>query len=157
MRFRHMLAGTSGLVAAVAWTSVLVAQGPQYLLGARTVAGSGEPIWLRLFALPPLLQGAVGALLVIPMALAGIAVMFQMNKATARLRGMALAGFTTAALVVIAFGTLMVSNLGAASPTRLGRNAQLDLVGAAVLLILHGATALFLSTSRYNGRSAATV
>lgn len=143
MRWRHMLAATCGLAAAVAWATLLVAQEPRYLPAAQIATSSNEPILLRLFVLPSLLQGVAGMLLVIPMTLAGVAVMLRVNRAAAGLRGMALTGFTTAAIVVVAIGGLVL-----VSSARLGRGTQLELAGAAALLLLHGVTALLLSRPR---------
>ena len=151
MRWRHMVAGALGITAAVAWATLMVAEAPRYLVATRIVTGSGEPLLLRLFVLPAMVQGIAGALLVIPMAITGVAVMLRVRKAATGLRGMALAGFATAGSVVLVFGGIVLTNPGV-GPRQLGMAAQLELVGAAALLLLHGATALALSSPRALGQ-----
>ena len=146
MQSNRIVVGVLSLLIGTLWLALLIAQGPRLALVSEMVLGSGEPIWLRLFALPPLVLGAAGAILLLPLLLGGIGAMLGVQASVKVLRLCSQVGLAASAAVVMVFGATLVSAFWGTG-ARLGYGATMELTGAANLLILHGA--LFWAVTRY--------
>jgi len=153
MRLRAVGAGVLGVAAALAWGTLIVAQVPRLEMAVAILAGSSEPLLLRVIALPSALQGLTGLVLALPMLVAAVAVILERGGGRIALRACAAAGLIVGAGVVLSFGGALLVGLGSASGSRLGAGAAMELVGAANLVVLHGAVLHLLSRHRGETRS----
>lgn len=148
MRLRAVVAGILGVSAALGWGILIVAQVPRLETAIAILAGPSEPLLLRAIALPSALAAIAGLVLVVPMLVAGVAAILERIYGRIALRACAVAGLCVAAGVVLSFGVALLVGLGSASGSRLGAGAVMELVGAANLVVLHGAVLHLLSRHR---------
>jgi len=149
MSAKRLVVGCVALVTATLWSTLLVAQAPRLALGLSVLAQSAEPVLVRVMGSASVLLSIVGAIVVLPLALAGIGLMLGMGATEQILRLCCLAGLLTAGFVVTAFGAVVLPSLGTAGALRLGSGTLLDLVGAANLLLLHGTVLAALTSGRF--------
>ena len=147
MRARHLLMGSLGLLVAITWLGLLLAQEPS-LQVAQRVLGSAEPVAFRLSVLPTVLLAVSAALLVVPLILGGTGTMLGARDGIRVLRACSLVGLTASAVVVLAYGAMVLS----ASGGGIGRGPTLDLAGAANLLLLQGVLLWLLARDRATSR-----
>src|SRR5262245_47851580 len=133
MQGKRTMVGFLSLLAGTAWLVLVVAQGSRLAL-ARTVIASDESILFRLSVVPTLILAGAGALLVVPLLLGGTGAMLGVQACMRVVHACSLAGLAASAVVVLAFGAMVLPTFGA----RLGPGSVMELAGAANLFVLHG-------------------
>lgn len=143
MQGKRVVTGALALVVAIAWLGLLLAQGPS-LHVARRVLGSAEPILFRLSVLPTVVLALAAAVLVLPLILGGTGTMLGAREGTRVLRVCSQVGLAVSAVVVLAYGAMVLS----AGGSSLGRGPTLDLAAAANLVVLQGVLSGLLARER---------
>jgi hypothetical protein len=146
MKARQLAAGALGVLLAVGWTILLVAEAPRHALATGLVVTASESLGARLVALPSVLHYLAGLALVPSMLLAALGALCGSRRAARPLGLCALGGLVVSALVVVGFGALFLPALAGPSSWRPGASAVLELAGAANLLVLHGLLLYLLGT-----------
>jgi hypothetical protein len=123
--------GSLGVLVAIAWLGLLLAQGPSLHL-AREVLGSAEPILFRLSILPTVVLALAAAVLFLPLLLGGTGTMLGVREAMRILRTCSVVGLAAAASAVFAYGAMVLSTGGG----WMGRGPTLDFAVAANLVVL---------------------
>jgi hypothetical protein len=143
MRTRHLFMGSLGVLVAIAWLGLLLAQGPS-LHVARTVLASAEPIVFRLSVVPTVVLALSAAVLVLPLILGGTGTMLGARQGMRILRVCGLVGLAVSVAVVVASGAMVLSTGGG----WMGRGPALDLAVAANLVVLQGILLWLLARER---------